>query len=69
MSQLKCLGCECFYDESLPTSCDHNYCLPCLAYSYLNYLNNDNGNGKIWLTCDICQSRMEIDQDAAEILE
>jgi hypothetical protein len=46
--------------------------LACLAYSYLNYLNEDENNeGKevVHLPCDICKNTTELDKQSIETLE
>lgn len=39
-------------------ACNHNFCLACLAYSYLNFVQDDvNSEAKesIQLPCEICK--------------
>jgi hypothetical protein len=60
-----CQGCSNIPEEYIQLACQHEFCLACLAYSYLNFLNEDeNSSAKdvVLLPCDICKSETELDR-------
>ena len=53
-----CEGCSNIPEEYIQLACGHEFCLACLAYSYLNFLNEDETNENqeiVQLPCDMCK--------------
>ena len=63
-----CSQCNCKTDQALMLSCDHNLCMNCAA-KYLSKDNSQLSNKKQYVTCEICGSKTEIDNETSrEIL-
>ena len=63
-----CSQCNCKTDQALMLSCEHNLCMNCAA-KYLSQDNPQSSNSKQYISCEICGSKTEIDNETSrEIL-